>query len=371
MNVDVLNRGSETLATGQKLAIADCDIHPVIRSPQESLYPYLSKRWQHHLETYGISQRVAFQNGAPPYPKGQPNAARRDAYPPGGKPGTDVAFMRQQHLDANNVQFGVCNPLMPSGQGLANAQLSAALTHATNEWQKHALVAVEPRLRASIVVPYEDTVASVKEIDLRAGDSDFVQVLLLSRTAEPLGQQRYRPIFEAAVRAGLPVAIHAFGYGGGPITSSGWPSYYIEEMVGHAQNSQALLTSLVTEGVFEHFPTLRVILVEAGFAWLPTLAWRLDKHWQRMRDETPDLKRLPSEYIRQQVWLTTQPMEEPETREHLLDTMEWIGWDRLLYASDYPHWDFDDPSHVLPLRLSDEQRRGFFLENAKKVYGLA
>lgn len=371
MNVDVLNRGSETLATAQKLAIADCDIHPVIRSPQESLYPYLSRRWQHHLETYGISQRVAFQNGAPPYPKGQPNAARRDAYPPGGKPGTDVAFMRQQHLDANNVQFGVCNPLMPSGQGLANAQLSAALCHATNEWQKHALVAAEPRLRASIVVPYEDAVASVEEIDLRAGDGDFAQVLLLSRTAEPLGQRRYRPIFEAAVRVGLPVAIHAFGYGGGPITSSGWPSYYIEEMVGHAQNSQALLTSLITEGVFEHFPTLRVIIVEAGFAWLPTLAWRLDKHWQRMRDETPDLKRLPSEYIRQQIWLTTQPMEEPDTREHLLDTMEWIGWDRLLYASDYPHWDFDDPSHVLPLRLSDEQRQGFFLENAKKVYGFA
>jgi hypothetical protein len=50
--------------------------------------------------------------------------------------------------------------------------------------------------------------------------------------------------------------------------------------------------------------------------------------------------------------------------------MEWIGWDRLLYASDYPHWDFDDPAHVLPLRLSDEQRQGFFLENAKKVYRL-
>ena len=66
-------------------------------------------------------------------------------------------------------------------------------------------------------------------------------------------------------------------------------------MVGHAQNCQSVLTSMVVEGVFEHFPTLRVILVESGFAWLPSLAWRLDKHWQRMREETPDLKRLPSE----------------------------------------------------------------------------
>jgi predicted TIM-barrel fold metal-dependent hydrolase len=250
MNVDVLNRSPVAAASNTKLAIADCDIHPVIRSLRESLYPYLSSRWRHHLETYGMSQRVAYQDGAPPYPKGTPNAARRDSWPPGGAPGTDLDFMRAQHLDANNVAFAICNPLMPSGQGFANPQLSAAMCHATNEWQKHALIARESRLRASVVVPYEDTAASVAEIDLRAGDPDFAQVLLLSRTAEPLGQPRYRPIFEAAVRAGLPVAIHAFGYGGSPITSGGWPSYYIEEMAGHAQNSQALLSSLVIEGVF-------------------------------------------------------------------------------------------------------------------------
>ena len=47
-------------------------------------------------------------------------------------------------------------------------------------------------------------------------------------------------------------------------------------MSGHAQCCQSLLASLVLEGVFEHFPTLKVMLVEAGFAWLPALAWRLD-----------------------------------------------------------------------------------------------
>jgi predicted TIM-barrel fold metal-dependent hydrolase len=371
MNVDVLNRGPAAAVSTTKLAVADCDIHPVIRSLQESLYPYLSSRWQHHLETYGMSQRVAYQDGAPPYPKGTPNAARRDSWPPDGAPGTDLDFMRAQHLDANNVAFAICNPLMPSGQGFANPQLSAAMCHATNEWQKHALIARESRLRGSVVVPYEDTAASVAEIELRAGDTDFAQVLLLSRTAEPLGQPRYRPIFDAAVRAGLPVAIHAFGYGGSPVTSGGWPSYYIEEMAGHAQNSQALLSSLVIEGVFERLPGLRVIIVEAGFAWLPALSARLDKHWLRMRDETPELRLLPSEYIRQQVWLTTQPMEEPETREHLHDIIEWISWDRLLFASDYPHWDFDDPATALPLRLTEEQRQKFFLDNARALYRMA
>src|SRR5258708_36964218 len=130
--------------------------------------------------------------------------------------------MRLQHLDANNVQFGICNPLMPSGQGLANAELSAALCRATNEWQKHALVAAEPRLRASIVVPYEDAAASVEEIDLRAGHRDFAQALLLSRTAEPLGQRRYRPIFVASAPAGVAVSLRAVGYGGRPSISRSW-----------------------------------------------------------------------------------------------------------------------------------------------------
>ena len=74
-------------------------------------------------------------------------------------------------------------------------------------------------------------------------------------------------------------AVHGFGYGGAPITSTGWPSYYIEEMTGHAQSCQAGLSSMILEGIFERFPRLRAIMVEAGFAWAPSLGGRLDKAW--------------------------------------------------------------------------------------------
>ena len=141
-------------------------------------------------------------------------------------------------------------------------------------------------------------------------------------------------------------------------------------MTGHAQSCQAGLSSMLVEGVFERFPALRVVMVEAGFAWAPSLAWRLDKVWKTLRAETPHLKQAPSEYMRRHVWWTTQPMEEPEPREHLLDTIEWMGWDRLLFATDYPHWDFDDPAHALPLKISDTHRRQFFLENARALYGV-
>ena len=366
MNVEVRPQAAPAGMT--KLAIADCDTHPVLPKLSD-LDRWLPQRWRDYVATYGMSQRQGHQNGVNPYPKAQPNAARRDAWPPGGAPGTDLDFMRAQYFDPLNVHFAVINPLTPSGQGFANPDLSGAMCRATNEWQAHDLVAREGRFRASICVPYEDTAASVAEIERLAGRREFCQVLILGRTGEGLGTQRYRPIFRVAAAAGLPVSVHAFGYGGGPVTSGGWPSFYIEEMTGHAQAAQAQVTSMVVEGLFEELPTLKVLMVEAGFAWLPALAWRLDRNWRVLRTETPHLRMAPSEYIRRNVWLTTQPMEEPEPRAHVLDAIGWIGWDRLLFATDYPHWDFDDPAQALPAGVDAADRERFFIGNAREVYG--
>ncbi len=353
-------------AVAPKAAIADCDIHPCLVKATD-IKPYLSRRWQRHMDQFGMLPRHGYQAG-PAYPKGQPDAARIDAWPPGGRPGSNLAFMQRQHLDPNNVALGVMNVIAPAAGAAQNLDFSAALCRALNEWQVAEWSSKEPRLKGSIVVPYEDATAAAAEIDYWAGHADFVQVLLLSRTAEPLGQRRYWPLYAAAERAGLPVGVHAFGYGGYPVTAGGWPSYYIEEMVGHAQCCQTLLTSMVIEGVFERFPNLRVVLIEAGFAWLPSLAWRMDKHWARLREETPHLTRLPSEVIRGHVWVTTQPMEEPERRRHLSDVIAWIGLDRLLFATDYPHWDYDDPDWSLPVRLDDTARQDLFLNNALRLY---
>jgi predicted TIM-barrel fold metal-dependent hydrolase len=372
MTVDVLNRSGVEPASASKLAIADGDIHPRppgvgIGGVSKALYPYMTKQWREHVEAFGITYRQPWEKGSA-YPKGQPQAARRDAWTPGGgSPGSDLAFMRQQHLDPNNVALGILNPLT-SGQGARNPDLSLAICHATNEWQKADWTSQDSRLKASVVVPYEDTVASVKEIELRANDPDFAQVLVLSKTNEPLGQRRYWPIYEAAAATGMPVGIHAFGNGGWPNTAGGWASYYIEEMVGHGMAQQAVLTSLILEGVFERVPNLKVVLIEGGLAWAAALGWRLDAQWKKLKQELPHLKRAPSEYIRTNVWFTTQPIEEPEPRTQLAEVFDWIGWDRILFATDYPHWDYDDPARALPLEMTETQRRGIFRDNARQVY---
>jgi uncharacterized protein len=352
-----------------KPAVIDCDIHPT--ATLADLRPYLSNRWWDYLQTYGERRRHGFARSYP-YPKVTPRACRRDAWPPGdGLPGSDVDFMRAQHLDHYGIEYGVMNPLSPTGQGEQNPEFSAAMAAANNEWQMAAMTGREPRLKSSIVVPYEDAEAARAEIKRRAGNRDYVQVFMLSRTSEALGRRRYWPIYEAAVEHGLPVGIHVFGYSGWPTTATGWPSFYIEEMTEHATSSQALVTSMIMEGVFERYRELKVVLIESGFGWLPALGWRLDRNWKRLKDEVPHLTRAPSEYIREHFWVSTQPMEEAEDPDHLIEVMNWIGVDRILFASDYPHWDFDDPFVALPPSLGADQRRAIFSENARRVYRFA
>ena len=86
-----------------------------------------------------------------------------------------------------------------------------------------------------------------------------------------------------------------------------------------------------------------------------------------MRDEVP-LKRLPSEYMRSNIWFATQPVEEPEYPEDLRQVFEWIGWDRIVYSSDYPHWDYDDPRQAWRIKLTPQEERAILRDNALQVY---
>src|SRR5207248_10584529 len=292
-----------------------------------------------------------------------PQAARLDAWPPdGGPPGSSLGFLREQLLDPLGVDCAILNCLS-AGAGQVDADLGAALCRAVNDWQAAEWLEPEPRLRASIVLPYEDGALSAAEID-RAGERPgFVQALVLARTAEPMGRRRYWPIYEACERHGLPVGVHFGGYGGQPISSSGWPSFYIEDHTSMATAFQAQLISLVFEGVFERFGGLRVELIEGGVAWLPSLLWRMDRLFDEMHDEVPELRRRPSEYVREHVWLTTQPVEEPDRPGQLLQVFERVGRDRLLFATDYPHWDYDDPTAAFPAPLPAGLRERVYAGN--------
>src|ERR1700710_2399869 len=168
MNMQFRDEAGKASSAAVKTAIADCDIHPA-RATATELYPFLARRWHEHIETYGKHAYQGMMEG-PPYPKAQPNASRRDAYPPeGGPQGSSLSFMQQQHLDPNNVALGVLNPLN-TGQGLRNQDLSAALATAVNDWQIAEWTGKDSRLKASVVGAKEDGPAAAAEIRKRAGE---------------------------------------------------------------------------------------------------------------------------------------------------------------------------------------------------------
>src|SRR5580698_1527949 len=193
---DVIDRPLlEREATAKsRLRIIDCDVHPSFHAKSD-LNPFLPKRWQEHLKTYGDHLRTPYI-GTTPYPRSSPLIARRDAWPPsGGPPGSDLDFMREQLLDPNDIAWGVLAPLSAAAR---NTDLGAAYCNAVNEWQIEKWVKTEPRLRACVTVAQDDAALAVAEIEHRAGDPNFVQILLPSKTTEPLGRKRYWPIFAAA-----------------------------------------------------------------------------------------------------------------------------------------------------------------------------
>src|SRR5262249_60030103 len=103
------------------------------------------------------------------------------------------------------------------------------------------------------------------------------------------------------------------------------------------------LLSLLSEGVFQKFSRLKIVLIESGWTWLPHLMWRANKTWRGVRPEVPWIDRPPADVIREQVRVTLQPVDVPAGQAQILArTLEPIGHGPLLlFSTDYPHLPFD------------------------------
>jgi predicted TIM-barrel fold metal-dependent hydrolase len=340
----------------------DCDIHPALPSTA-ALVPYLEPHWAEQVVSRGIDGLDL--SSTPPF---MALNGRPDWRPPSGeKPGSSLPMLRKQALDGFGSSIAICNCLY-GAQAVYSEDLAAALCRAINDWLAEEWLAKEPRLRASIVVPMQSPKFAVEEIERRASDPRFVQVLVLAMGETLLGRRHFWPVYEAAERHGLPIGIHAGGQYRNPPSSVGWPSYRVEYYVAEAQAFQSQLLSLIYEGVFKKYPGLRVVLMESGITWLPAFMWRATKTWRGLRVEVPWVDRSPAELIRQHVRLTTQPFDGPPDTAKVERVMEQIGSDRMfLFSTDYPHWQFDGDD-AIPAGFSQELVRKMCVENPQETY---
>lgn len=347
----------------------DCDVHNDWTNA-DVLLPYMEGTFHDYLKR---GERVG---GASSFPHGHrpwlhPEGYRRaDLNPAEGETaGSDYAMMKRELLDKYDLEYAILTgEEIIDLSTIANPYYASAMARANNEYTIHEWLSLDKRLKGSLAVAPQDPEGAAAEIRRRGDHPDIVQVMLSSAARRPYGDPFYHPIWEAAAEVGLPVAMHLGGNGGVNAEASFAmpPTFYYEHHALLCQSAMSHVASLILHGVFEKWPTLQFIIIECGISWLPPVLWRLDSGWKALRKETPWLKRLPSEYAKDHLRFTTQPLEQPPNKDHLHAMLEAMdGKNTLLFASDYPHWDFDDPYEVA---IPKDWHENVFDLNIRKVY---
>ena len=352
------------------VTIVDCDTHPMVRPAELADHvaePFRTRYFMDRLHEVDANTSLY----TPPK-----QTTMGTAVPPGGgTPGSDPAFYKQQVLAEAGADYAFLIFLLPKTR-FVDPAYDAAVFAAHNRWMTETWLSTsghnaEGRLRGSLRVSPYAAEAAAAEIDTWAGHPFVSQIYLVPENPDPLGAPQFHPLYAAAARAGLPIAMHVTGRPGQfNLTPTGFPGYHLETFTQWPLYFMTNLASLVFEGVFEKFPELQIVFVEGGFSWAAPFIWRLDRIWAELRSEVPLCRRKPSDYVRDHLHFTTQPVEEPADRAHLRQAMEWgDAADRLLFASDYPHYDFDSPAWVTT-RIPKADRQRIMAGNAVELFGL-
>lgn len=352
-----------------RLPVVDCDVHPLVKSADDVL-PYLSASWRRRFEVTGIRMYARARDRY-----NHPNRTYRvDALPDvGGPAGSDREFTLEHHLKPYDIATALLLPQEPYGvTAWGDADAAMAFCDASNDLLLDTWVGFDDRYALAITYGPHDPRRVADQIRRYAGQPGIVGVQLLLKE-QMMGSSWFDPIYEAACENELPIVFHQSGseacYATSQTAAGGVPRSYGERHVVLTQVGAANIVDMITSGTFERFPQLRIVMVEWGFSWLTSLLARMDHLWEREPEAAPLVRRKPSEYVAEHVTFTTQPLDEPETRAELQSLFTIPNLDRmLLFSSDYPHYDTDDPDFVIK-RIPREMRARVCYQNALDTFG--
>jgi predicted TIM-barrel fold metal-dependent hydrolase len=347
---------SPRVPAAERIAVrcVDSDVHPMPRRGQ--LVEYIPEPWR---SKYFLNHQVGNQiyYDAPDF--AHSFAMRVDTFPPDGEfagSDPDMAF-RQLIMEAGS-DIAILEPTHPEYR---LPEATAAYCTAGNEWlASHWLDSHNnwhERWRGSICVAIEEPQSAVAEIEKWAGHPYMAQVLIKAEPRPAWGDPKYDPVWAAAVKHDITVSCHLSRgeYETLPIPPVGLPSYNHDFMVTYSLLAANQVMSLIFDGTFDRFPTLRIVFVDA--------IYEARKSWM-------DIKRKPSEYVKDHIKFTTQPLDYPEDKTELTRAFEWMECDKiLLYSSDYPHWTFDDPRWLVK-HLPEHAREAIMFRNGLETYKL-
>ncbi len=343
-------------ATADRLAsieevdlVVDTDAH--VTESIDDFLPYMEERDRglrriveeaHHPlhDIYSVSHPL------PPFMHMQPFG---DVY---GDASTNQAEAKLAEMEEFGLDYSILNPTVNlSLTTVKNTRLAVALARAYNSWMLDEFLDDHPGIRSTILAAPHRPDLAAEEIDRLAGEDGMVGVQIPATALNPpAGSRQYDPIYRAAQDHDLPVLFHS----GSGATHEAFPlqrmhaeTYAEDHAVVHPFSHMWNLTTMLFQGLPVRFPDLDWVLQESGIGWIPYMIWRLDDHYLECSDEVAILERLPSEYIAEKFYFSTQPLgHTARDPTHLAWALEMAGAENIMYSSDLPHPDFDPPEEL-------------------------
>jgi hypothetical protein len=255
---------------------------------------------------------------------------------------------------------------------IRDARFCAEIARFYNDWVREWTSATPDRLFGVAVSPIEDVGAAV-EVMTAAKRAGLVATAIPPALRERnLDHPDLDPFYAAAADLDMPLGIHgAPGVHLPKIGVDRFTNYIQVHCVSFPFDQMTAMTALVSGGVFERHPKLRVAFLESGVGWVSYFLDRMHEHWEKRGDWIPNgWKREPREYLeRGQIFVSCEAGEPM-----LAATVADLGHEFIFYASDYPHWDSEFPESSKPLReradLSEAARAAILGGNATRFFGL-
>ena len=251
-------------------------------------------------------------------------------------------------------------------------RFAAALARAYNNWL-YDFCKTDPKrlIGAGMISPF-DVERAVSEVRRCAKELGFRAIFLRPDLIRDRNwyDEHYEPLWATLEELNMPLGLHES-------TSSALrqvgdqfePNFMLRRVFAQPVEQMLALGSVCGGGVLARHPRLRVAFLEANCSWLPWLLWKLDEGWELEGDVwAPGLEMAPSEYFKKQCFVSVEPDEE--SVKYVID---YMGSDRIVFSTDYPHGDSKYPHAVesfLKLSITDEDKRKILWDNCASYYAL-
>jgi len=241
-----------------------------------------------------------------------------------------------------------------------------AISQAYNNYVSEEWLKYSPRFKSVALMPFLDQEESIKEMRRCVTELGYSGVFLAATGFGLLGDKKNHAFFAEAEKLDTAVAVHG---GHATAESMRYAKFIQRHTIGFPVSNMMQIMSMTYDGVFEKYPNLRVGYLEAGCTWIPYMLDRMDEEWEKRGwFEAPNCKKKPSDYIKGgNVYIHIEAGEQlvPEV-------IKFMGTNRLMYASDWPHWDHEYPESLFQLweraDLTEADKKAMLRDNALEFF---